>query len=126
MMQVGNVEQNLNHALELIRQAVKQYNPKIVALPECFNSPYGEAEFNKYAEYVPSGNTCTQLSNIAKELKIYLIGGTIPERDPVNKDVLYNTATVWGPDGKLVAKHRKVSFILYFNIFSLLDKFKNL
>ena len=35
-----------------------------------------------------------------------MVGGTIPEREG---DKLYNTCTVWGPDGGLIAKHRKVS-----------------
>lgn len=109
MMTAGDsIEQNVTHAVDLIRQAVKEYNPKIVALPECFNSPYAIADFHKYAEYVPSGYTCTAMSNIAKELKIYLFGGTIPERDPKNKNIIYNTATVWGPDGKMLAMYRKV------------------
>lgn len=38
-------------------------------------------------------------------MKIILIGGTIPERDG---DKLYNTATVWGNDGQLLAKYRKM------------------
>jgi len=79
----------------------------MVILPECFNAPYVELKFNKNAEYVPNGPTCTQLSSVAKELKIYLVG-TLMERDPANKDTIYNTATVWSPDGKMIAKHRKV------------------
>jgi len=45
------------------------------------------------------------LSEAARKNNVYVIGGTIPER---SHDKLYNTCTVWGPDGKLVAKHRKV------------------
>jgi omega-amidase len=41
----------------------------------------------------------------AKENNIWLIGGSIPEREG-NK--LYNTCTIYSPDGKLVKKHRKV------------------
>lgn len=80
---------------------------KVVALPECFNSPYGTKYFGEYAEVIPTGETCQSLSNIAKELSIYLVGGTIPERDP-SDDKLYNTCTVWGPDGSLITKFRKV------------------
>jgi len=45
------------------------------------------------------------LSEAAKKNNIYVIAGTIPERDD---DKLYNTCTVWAPDGKLIAKYRKV------------------
>ena len=34
-----------------------------------------------------------------------LVGGSIPER---SAGKLYNTCCVFGPDGKLLAKHRKV------------------
>lgn len=63
------------------------------------------AHFPKYAEIIPNGETCNALSEAAKKNEIYVIGGTIPERDG---DKLYNTATVWDPQGKLIAKYRKV------------------
>lgn len=68
---------------------------------------YGTKYFNEYAETIPDGYTSQALSNIAKELKVFLVGGTIPERD--NSDnKLYNTCTVWSPSGDLIAKYRKV------------------
>lgn len=106
-----NKEENVNHALDEIRKAVQTFQPRVVALPESFNAPYGEEYFDQYAEFVPNGPTCTQLSKIAKELNIYLVGGSIPERDSDNPSVLYNTATVWSPKGELIAKHRKVKLI---------------
>lgn len=91
--------------MDLIRRAVQKYKPRLVALPECFNAPY----INEYpnAELVPTGPTCMKMSNISKEMKIYLVAG-IMERDPQNPKIVYNTATVWGPDGNLITKHRKV------------------
>ena len=41
---------------------------------ECFNSPYGTQYFADYAETIP-GTTTEHLSSVAKECKIYLIGG---------------------------------------------------
>lgn len=105
----NNKEENVSHAIDEIRTAVTKYQPRVVSLPECFNSPYGEELFDQYAELVPNGPTCMQLAKIAKELNIYLIGGSIPERDPENSNILYNTATVWSPNGDLIAKHRKVN-----------------
>jgi len=63
------------------------------------------AHFARYAESIPDGETSTALSEAARKNNVYVIGGTIPER---NNDKLYNTCTVWGPDGKLVVVHRKV------------------
>lgn len=107
----NNKEENVSHAIDEIRKAVTKYQPRVVSLPECFNSPYGEEFFDHYAEQVPNGPTCMQLAKIANELNIYLIGGSIPERDPENPSILYNTATVWSPNGDLIAKHRKVNKI---------------
>ena len=41
---------------------------------ECFNSPYGVKHFPKYAEPIP-GETTEALAKLAKECKVYLIGG---------------------------------------------------
>ncbi|XP_026537589.1 omega-amidase NIT2 [Pseudonaja textilis] len=94
---------NLNRACRLVRTAAGQ-GAKIVILPECFNCPYGTKYFPEYAEKIPGD--CTQkLSDIAKECGIYLIGGSIPEDDAGK---LYNTCTVFGPDGTMLAKYRKI------------------
>ncbi|XP_077336327.1 omega-amidase NIT2 [Lithobates pipiens] len=94
---------NLKKASELIKQAAQQ-GAQIVALPECFNSPYGTKFFPEYAEKIP-GQSTQMLSEVAKECGIYLIGGSIPEED---SGKLYNTCTVYGPDGTLMVKHRKI------------------
>ncbi|CAC5411719.1 NIT2 [Mytilus coruscus] len=94
---------NLQNAARLIKQA-SQNGAKVVALPECFNSPYGTSYFKDYAERIP-GQSTEVLSKAAKENNIFLIGGSIPEED---NGKLYNTCTVYNPEGNMVAKHRKV------------------
>lgn len=107
-MRIGtNKPENISNAVNSIRRTVANDRPHIVALPECFNSPYGTKYFNEYAENVPDGETCQQLSQIAKESQVYLIGGSIPERDNTDNK-LYNTCTVWSPLGELIGKYRKV------------------
>jgi omega-amidase len=76
-------------------------------LKECFNSPYGVKYFPEYSESIPDGETVQALSKAAKENNVYLIGGSIPERDGSK---LYNTCTIFDPNGNLIAKHRKVIF----------------
>ncbi|CAG5059096.1 unnamed protein product [Parnassius apollo] len=95
---------NVAHAVQEIHLA-KEKGAQLVALPECFNSPYGTQFFNEYAEEVPSGSTCHALSKAAAEAGVCVIGGTLPERCG-NK--LYNTCTVWDNTGKLLARHRKM------------------
>ncbi|CAL1689471.1 unnamed protein product [Lasius platythorax] len=96
---------NVSRAVSFVERAKQQERADIVVLPECFNSPYGTSHFAKYAESIPDGETSTILSEAARKNNVYVIAGTIPER---NNDKLYNTCTVWAPDGKLVAKHRKM------------------
>ncbi|XP_060525333.1 omega-amidase NIT2 [Cylas formicarius] len=96
--------QNLENAEILIKKS-KQLGAKLVCLPECFNSPYGTGFFEEYAESIPNGPTCEMLSRSARENQIYLVGGTLPE---VEEKKFYNTCTVWNPEGKLIAKYRKV------------------
>lgn len=93
---------NVQRAVDKIREAVSQKPPSfdlkryVVALPECFNSPYGTGFFDEYAETVPGGYTTERLADVAKELGVFVVGGTIPERGADRK--LYNTCTVFNPE----------------------------
>lgn len=95
--------QNLNNAAIKIKEAA-QKGAQLVVLPECFQSPYSIDCFREYAESA-GGPTQQMLSKAAKESSIYLIGGSIPELD---RGKVYNTSFVYGPQGKLIATHRKL------------------
>lgn len=98
--------ENLRNAAEKIRQVVNKCQPRLVALPECFNSPYGTKYFRDFSEDVPNGITSKTLSQLAKDHDIYIVGGTIIEKD--DNDDIYNTCTIWDPNGNLIGKHRKM------------------
>uniref|UniRef100_A0A8B9Z249 omega-amidase n=1 Tax=Buteo japonicus TaxID=224669 RepID=A0A8B9Z249_9AVES len=66
---------NLQRACGLVREASAK-GAKVVALPECFNSPYGTQYFKEYAEKIP-GESTQMLSEVAKECSIYLVGGSL-------------------------------------------------
>ncbi|XP_068213164.1 omega-amidase NIT2 [Palaemon carinicauda] len=95
--------ENVLRALQKVKEAAGN-GAQVVALPECFNSPYGTNYFPQYAEPIP-GESTNALSSAAKENGIFIVGGSIPERDG---DTLYNTCTVWNPEGQMIAKHRKI------------------
>lgn len=107
---------NLAHARDKVLEASKPpYSASVVVLPECFNSPYGTGFFPQYAETVlPSPPTESSapswhaLSAMAREAGVFLVGGSIPERDPSDPSRLYNTSLVFSPEGKLLATHRKM------------------
>lgn len=93
---------NLEKATNMIMEAAGCH-PDMVILPEMFNCPYNVKYFKKYAETYP-GKTTTLLSNLAKDLKIYIIGGSIPERKDNN---IYNTSYTFDRNGNLIGKHQK-------------------
>ncbi|KAL6528819.1 hypothetical protein OROMI_028995 [Orobanche minor] len=101
-------ESNILHARSTIEEAAEK-GAKLVVLPEIWNSPYSNDSFPLYAEDIDAGvdasPSTAMLSEIARLSKITIIGGSIPER---SGDKLYNTCCVFGPDGKLKAKHRKI------------------
>lgn len=86
-----------------IREAAGE-GAQIICLPEMWNCPYSNDYFRKYAE--PEDGACVKfMSDLAAELEINLIGGTIPELDD---DKVYNTSFSFDSNGKLLGKHRKV------------------
>lgn len=97
---------NLQKAEKLIKEAANN-GAQLVILPECFNSPYNTVCFPEYAETIP-GKSSDMLSNVAKECKIFLIGGSIPEE---HNGQIYNTCPVLNPKGELIAKHRKIHLV---------------
>ena len=96
-------ENNLKKAYEFVKKACEA-NPDIVVLPEMFTCPYETSNFPIYAEE-DGGYSYKFLSNMAKENNIYLIGGSIPEKD---NNKIYNTSYVFNREGKNIAKHRKI------------------
>ncbi|KAI0290498.1 carbon-nitrogen hydrolase [Russula brevipes] len=130
LIQLGQIgtdkEANLNHAREMIRRAANGEGvggalgrPDLIVLPECFNSPYGHVHFpvnaepigfkqgEKYDVEASESVSVKMLSEAAKAERVWLLGGSIPERD-LSDGNIYNTSTVYSPKGELVATHRKV------------------
>ncbi|KAF9451233.1 putative nitrilase [Macrolepiota fuliginosa MF-IS2] len=119
----ANKGDNIKHARDMVLKAASgqghHKKPDLVVLPECFNSPYGHVHFPVYAETIgftpgkvyditsSASESVKMLSGAAKESGTWLIGGSIPERD-TDDGKIYNTCTVYNPNGELVATHRKV------------------
>lgn len=96
---------NLERAAAKVKEAALN-KADIVVLPECFNSPYGTQYFKEYAETLsPAQESYRALSSMAKDNKVILIGGSIPER---KGDSLYNTSLSFDSTGALLGVHRKV------------------
>ena len=86
-------------------EKIKDENPDFVILPEMFCCPYQTENFPIYAEK-EGGPVWQQLSGYAKQYGIYLIGGSMPEKDAEGN--VYNTSYIFDREGKQIEKHRKV------------------
>lgn len=86
-------------------EKIKDEKPDFVILPEMFCCPYQTQNFPVYAEE-EGGPVWQQLSKYAKQYGIYLIGGSMPEKDAEGK--VYNTSYIFDRQGKQIGKHRKV------------------
>ncbi len=102
-----NVEANLNEARRLIAKAVEQ-GAKLVVLPEYFPI-MGMNETDKLAvrEQPGTGRIQKFLADVAREFKIWLVGGSIPlvGNDPAK---VRNSLLVFNDQGKQVARYDKI------------------
>ncbi|KAL3532671.1 hypothetical protein ACH5RR_006192 [Cinchona calisaya] len=108
LLVTADKEKNIACARKAIEEAAEK-GAQLVLLPEIWNSPYSNDCFPVYAEDIDAGNgaspSTAMLSELSQRLKITIVGGSIPER---SGDRLYNTCCVFGTDGKIKGKHRKI------------------
>lgn len=96
-------DDNLHKAAKLIDKIGKE-DVDMVVLPEMFSCPYNTKNFPIYAE--EEGDYSYKfLSEVSKRNNIYLIAGSIPEKEGSN---IYNTSYVFNRQGEKIAKHRKI------------------
>lgn len=107
LIQIGaraEKKDSLALATKYIAEAA-QSGADFAVLPEMFNCPYQTANFPIYAE--PEGGMCWQaLSDAARAQHIYLVAGSMPEKDETG--LVYNTAYAFDREGKQIGKHRKM------------------
>ena len=101
----GDLERNLAEAEQHARTA-SSLGARLVALPELFFWRGPQSEERSHAESIP-GPTAEFCSALAARLGIYLVAGSILERAD-DGDKAFNTALLFGPDGSLLARYRKI------------------
>lgn len=102
---IGEKEYNINHSVELIRQAVDS-GAKLLVLPELCNSGYvfnSREESFAMAEPLDNSQTIEAWKKEAVANNIYIVGG-VCEREG---DSLYNSSVLIGPNG-LIGSFRKM------------------
>jgi predicted amidohydrolase len=97
--------ENLETAERLIREAVAA-GAEMAALPELWSCHGLEKVYKDNAEPIP-GPTTDFLGKLARELGVWVLGGSILEGEP-EAERLFNTSTFFDPSGELVAVYRKI------------------
>jgi predicted amidohydrolase len=100
-------QRNIQEAIELLEQLAGQ--AMVACLPELFTTGYhldliGE-DFYRLAETIP-GETTEVLGEVARRHQMAIIGGVV-ERDPEQRDRLFDSLFVLDAAGQLVGRYRK-------------------
>lgn len=101
---VDNKQENIKKATSMINEAANQ-NSNFIVLPEMFNCPYSNDKFIEYAEEENLSITLDNISKLAKKHETYILAGSIPEKEDSK---IYNTSYLFGKDGEIITKHRKM------------------
>ena len=97
--------QNIDSATNLITKAAHK-GAHLIALPELFTWRGRRKEIKHNCEPIP-GPTSMRMSELASSLKIFLLCGSIIERNPKGPKP-FNTSILINPQGKIVAYYRKL------------------
>ncbi|WWC60519.1 uncharacterized protein I303_103093 [Kwoniella dejecticola CBS 10117] len=125
LLQLGSLTSSKTNNIAVAKKAVVEAinstpKPHLIVLPEIWNSPYAVNAFREYSEKIPQvgtkwgqlnegeeGETVKAMREMARDNQVWLIGGSIPQKDE-KADEIFNTCTVYDPEGTLVAIHQKV------------------
>ncbi len=99
-------DDNLARAETLIRQAAEK-EPDLIALPENFLYLRAEGDRPGFSEDAETGEHVGLLRSLARELGVWLLAGSIPERIE-GSDKIHNTCLLLGRRGDLHAAYRKI------------------
>lgn len=108
----GDVQKNLRAIEPLVGDAVRA-GGRLVVLPEYFGI-FGARAIDKVAVREPEGQGAQQafLSRLAREHRIWMVGGTVPIAiaDPQR---VRSALLVYGPDGTRVARYDKMHLFAF-------------
>jgi predicted amidohydrolase len=100
----GHKQENVRHAVDLIRQAARQ-GATVAVLPEAMPLGWTDPSALAEADSIPDGYSCLALREVARETGIYVCSGLV-ERSGQS---IYNAAVLIGPTGEVLLHHRKLN-----------------
>jgi predicted amidohydrolase len=102
----GDVEANRAKAMRFIAEGLAR-KADVFVFPELWTTGYKLKEIENLAEPL-EGKTMEMLCRIARENRVDIVAGSIPEK---RDGKIYNTACAIGKDGKIVGKYSKIHLI---------------
>jgi predicted amidohydrolase len=105
MTSTSDKARNVDTAVRLVRTAVER-GAAFVGLPENFSWMGPDAERPAAAEPL-DGPTLSRMGQLARELKVALLAGSILEPGAPGGR-LHNTSVLFGPEGQRLAAYRKI------------------
>jgi len=102
-----NKAQRIRHVESLLDQA---RGGQLVILPEIWNIGYFSFDLYPQEAETINGETARRMSQKAKEYGFYLHAGSFVEEEDGK---LYNTSLLFHPNGKLIARYRKIHLFGY-------------
>lgn len=108
MTSVPDVQSNLAFVEASLEQAQDVLEGGIVVLPECF-ALFGGRDIDNLAiaEHIGEGPVQTQLANLAKQFKVYLVAGSFPTKTD-SPEKFSASCLVFSPTGELVTDYQKI------------------
>ena len=107
MMSGPDKEKNLQQAETFIIKAIKK-DAKFILLPEVFNYRGDLKDAVKQAEKIP-GYSTKFISRLAKKYNVWILIGSLMEKSvEAYHGKPFNTSILVNPNGKIVAKYRKI------------------
>lgn len=114
MVSSANVQGNLDTARQLLQKAAAQ-GAELAVLPEYFwLLGFKDTDKLPFAEQPGSGLMQDFLAACAKDLKLWIAGGTLP-LDTGNPARVTNTTLVYKPSGEVVARYDKIHLFRFDN-----------
>jgi len=94
----------INRAFAMVREAAPRAD--LVVLPELWNTCAFDLPAAREGAQPISGPLVTGLADLARELGIWIHGGSLAEL--TDESVRHNTCVLFDPEGELVATYRKI------------------
>lgn len=97
---------NREQALGWLKEAAAS-GADMILLPETWTTGYSEAVFHNVSDYAETeaGPSITMLREFARKNKVWVVTGSLPERDV---DAIYNTVWLLNRQGEIAGKYRKM------------------